>query len=377
MKIAICGTDDKAFKIKSILDKLAYHNIVVGMFIGPDSIELCHDDIPIVPEKELLNHDYSEEIDGFIISPEHYGLTRLSIYKKLKTSVYANKKIYLPDFATLYNEGNVKDLSIEKILVPYEDSSQLFYLEVHAADHCNLNCKGCMHFSSLVKEKVFPDFNCLSEDVHQLRKFIKHIDIIRILGGEPLLNPELDRYITLLRETYPYANINIVTNGLLVANMSQSLCETIRNNEVHVHVSLYPPVKNKKDKIEAFLKDNGITFQISDCINTFTSTYQSKPFVDKTYAKEHCEIFCNNLRDGKISCCPQIIYTHYYNECFGTTYPVEDGMIDIYKIGSARELRQSLDKPVSLCSYCDRSNCFDWSITKRLNSEWLSKEECL
>lgn len=173
MRIAICGTDDKAFKIKSILDRLAYHNIVVGMFIGPDAIGLCHDNIPIIPENELLNRDYSEEIDGFIISPEHYGLTRLSIYKKLKASVYANKKIYLPDFETLYNEGNVKDLSIEKILVPYEDSSQLFYLEVHAADHCNLNCKGCMHFSSLVKEKVFPDFNRLSEDVHQLRKFIK------------------------------------------------------------------------------------------------------------------------------------------------------------------------------------------------------------
>lgn len=377
MRIAICGTDDRAIKIKSILDKLAYHNIVVGMFIGPDSTEMGHYNIPIVSERELLNCDYSEQIDGFIISPEHYGLTRHSVYKKLKASRYAHKKIYMPDYETMYKEGKSGDLSIEKILVPYEDSSQLFYLEVHAADHCNLNCKGCMHFSSLVKEKLFPDFKQLSDDVHQLRKFIKHIDIIRVLGGEPLLNPELDRYITLLREAYPYANINIVTNGLLVANMSETLCKTVRDNKIHVHVSLYPPVKNKKEKIEAFLKKNGITFQISDCIDTFTSTYQTKPFVDKTYAKEHCEIFCNNLRDGKISCCPQIIYTHYYNECFGTTYPVEDGMIDIYKIGSARELHQSLDKPVSLCSYCDRSSCFDWAITKRLKAEWLSKEERL
>lgn len=52
MRIAICGTDDKAFKIKSILDRLAYHNIVVGMFIGPDAIGLCHDNIPIIPENE-------------------------------------------------------------------------------------------------------------------------------------------------------------------------------------------------------------------------------------------------------------------------------------------------------------------------------------
>ena len=373
MRIAICGTDDKAYKIKLILDKLAYHNIVIEMFIGPDLTGINYDSIPIVSENELLCQDYSDRIDGFIISSEYYGLTRMAIYKKLKTSVYENKQIYMPDYETLLKYGEVENLSIEKLLVPYEDSSQLFYLEVHAADHCNLNCKGCMHFSSLVKGKVFPDFNRLSADVHQLRKVIKHIDIIRILGGEPLLNPELDRYIVLLRKVYPYANINIVTNGILIEKMSESLCETIRNNKIHVHVSLYPPVKNKKDKIETFLKENSITFQVSECINTFTSTYQPEPFADKSLAKEKCEIFCNNLRDGKISCCPHVIYTHYYNECFGTAYPVEDGMIDIYSIKSARELHQRLGKPVSLCSYCDRSSCFDWSITKRLRSEWLSK----
>lgn len=374
MRLAICGTDEKALKIKFLIDKLAYHNISIEMFIGPRTPVLEGVKIPVVSKNDLLSHDYSSHLDGFIISPEHYGGTRRAIYEKIKSSIYANKKIYMPDFEMLHNENTTTGMTIERLLVPYEESSQLFYLEIHAADHCNLNCKGCMHFSPLVKECVFPDFDKLREDIHQLNKFIKHIDIIRILGGEPLLNPHLERYIILLRSVFPYSNINIVTNGLLIDKMSDDLCKCIQNNNIHVHISLYPPVIKKKEKIEAYLKENNIVNEISESIDTFTSTYQSKPFVDKFLAKNNCEIFCNNLRDGKMSCCPNIMYTRYYNDCFGTDYPIEDGLIDIYKIRSKKELHHRLNLPAALCSYCDRRLSFNWEISKRRRSEWLSKE---
>lgn len=374
MRLGICGTDEKALKIKLLLDKLAYNNIIIEMFIGPKTATLDGIDVSVVTEDDLFLCDYSSCLDGFIISPEHYGTTRQAIYKKIKSSIYGNKKIYMPDFEILYNMSASTKMTVENILVPYEESSQLFYLEVHASDHCNLNCKGCMHFSPLVKESVFPDFNKLSEDIHQLNKFIKHIDIIRILGGEPLLNPHLERYINLLRSVFPYSNINIVTNGLLIDKMSDDLCKCIQNNNIHVHISLYPPVIKNKDKIESYLKANNIVYQISESIDTFTSTYQSKPFVDKFFAKDNCEIFCNNLRDGKMSCCPNIMYTKYYNDCFGTNYPIEDGLIDIYKIRSCKELHQRLNQPAALCSYCDRRSIFNWEITKRRQTEWLARE---
>ena len=138
MRIAICGTDDKARKIKSLSDRIPDHNVIIETFIDPEISGSDIDGIPAVSVHELLNRDHSERIVGFIISPEHYGLTRAAIYKKLKASVfYANKKIYMPDYEALHDQDGSAKINIAQILVPYEDSSQLFYLEVHAADHCN------------------------------------------------------------------------------------------------------------------------------------------------------------------------------------------------------------------------------------------------
>lgn len=374
MRLAICGTDEKAIKIKHLLESFESCGVTIEMLIGPKLQGLDFENVLIITENELLSNNYLDYMDGFVISPEYYGLTRMAAIKRIKSSIYLDKKIYIPDFVQLQEfDGCIKP-TIDSLLIPYEESSQMFYLEVHAADHCNLNCKGCMHFSPLVRENVFPDFNRLSKDIHHLRKFIKHIEIIRILGGEPLLNPELEKYICLLRDVYPFSNINIVTNGILIEKMSTSLCDIIREKSIHIHVSLYPPVENRKERIEAFLKQKKIIFQISDRIGKFTSTYRNEAFRDKMLAKEQCDIFCNNLRDGKISCCPNIMYTHYYNECFGDKYPVEDGMIDIYEIKSAKDLHQRLNEPVSLCEYCDRSNLFDWEISKNNYSDWLNKE---
>lgn len=372
MKLAICGTDEKALKLKRMLDIYASSNIETHMFIGPYMPEVEGTGIPIISESELMSSDYSNRIDGFVISPEYYGLTRMNAYKKIKSSHYANKNVYMPDFEVLHNLNLGKNISLEKILVPIEDSSQMFYLEIHAADHCNLNCKGCMHFSPLAEGKVLPAFEQLSADIRQLRRFIRHIDIIRILGGEPLLNPELERIIRLIRVAYPYSNIILVTNGILIEKMSRSLCETIRDKMIHVNVSLYPPVEKRRSSIASFLKENNIIFRISNRIDAFTTTYRSQPYINKALAKEQCEIFCNNLRDGKMSSCPNIMYTHFYNDYFGTKYPVEDGMVDIFKIHSARELHEQLKKPASLCSYCDRTLCFDWSISRKKCSDWLA-----
>ena len=43
------------------------------------------------------------------------------------------------------------------------------YLEVHLVDHCNLNCKGCGHFS-LIGEVWFADLDKYVQDMSQLKR---------------------------------------------------------------------------------------------------------------------------------------------------------------------------------------------------------------
>ena len=42
-----------------------------------------------------------------------------------------------------------------------------FYLEVNLADHCNLNCQCCDHFSPIAK-KTFLDFEQYVRDIHRI-----------------------------------------------------------------------------------------------------------------------------------------------------------------------------------------------------------------
>ena len=64
--------------------------------------------------------------------------------------------------------------------------------EYHLADHCNLNCKGCDHFSPIAETKL-TEFTQFKKDINRMSElFEKKAKSIHILGGEPLLNPEIN-----------------------------------------------------------------------------------------------------------------------------------------------------------------------------------------
>ena len=63
--------------------------------------------------------------------------------------------------------------------------------EIHLCDHCNLNCKGCGHFSPLA-QKRFLDPAVFERDCRQLSKLSnRKIELIDLMGGEPLLHPHI------------------------------------------------------------------------------------------------------------------------------------------------------------------------------------------
>lgn len=62
-------------------------------------------------------------------------------------------------------------------------SRELFLLEVNLADHCNLNCQCCDHFSPLA-EPTFMDFNQYVRDINRLAELTDHsIGLMKLQGG--------------------------------------------------------------------------------------------------------------------------------------------------------------------------------------------------
>lgn len=147
---------------------------------------------------------------------------------------------------------------------------ELSYLELHLTDHCNLNCKGCGHFSPLA-DKWFADISVFEKDMQRLAQLFSNITDMRLMGGEPLLHPEMTKFLFASRKYFPKANISVVTNGLLLHKMMNTFWQTCSSQNITIDISVYP-IKPDIEKIKKIARNNSVKLNINK-INTFFSFY--------------------------------------------------------------------------------------------------------
>lgn len=271
-------------------------------------------------------------------------------------------------------------------LCTYKNFHRLPYIEFHTNDHCNLNCSGCLHFCPLVKEEVFSDFEKVEADFSQLRKYVDFVDRIRIMGGEPLLNPELDRYCHMVHEIYPYADVSIVTNGLLLNSMKPELKDVIRQEHITIDISAYPPMKDRMEETANRLVNEGIDVNIGNPVTSFFYLMYKKGGLTKNYTEMECsasfnpDFHCYNLYRGAVYSCPLIAYSHYFNEYFSEELDdinngfgkinQNDGKVDLYDPNLTFEkLWNGINH---ICKACD--NCLYSSLPSMRSHPWKQTE---
>jgi organic radical activating enzyme len=79
---------------------------------------------------------------------------------------------------------------------------------------CNLSCVGCSNYSDLIHR----GYLTWEEGRAQIEPWLDRIDLpdFGIIGGEPLMNPEIVNWITGVRKLLPNSQIRFTTNGLLL-----------------------------------------------------------------------------------------------------------------------------------------------------------------
>lgn len=225
-------------------------------------------------------------------------------------------------------------------------------VEMHIADHCNLNCKGCTHFSP-VFEKELPDFEERMHDVALLKEKMPHIMLFSILGGEPFLNPEIGRYAAAIRALLPDTQIQIVTNGLLIPQLDGEILNTIREQGVVIQISEYRPTYRIRGRIQEKLDEYGVMYQIQP--------YEAKqkfirPLSLSAHSRHpHACISdqCVNIWNGKIARCPTLMYIDRFNAAFDKSLPNE-GILSLEDCPKGTELLALLERDVPLCRHCVR-----------------------
>ena len=230
-------------------------------------------------------------------------------------------------------------------------------VEMHVADFCNLNCKGCAHFSPIFEKKL-PDTNKRLEDVRLLKSKFAHIVKFYLLGGEPFVNPDIDIYITEIRKILPDTMIQIVTNGLLIPKLSESTFKVIRDNKIIISISEYEPTHRMIEKIESVLMAHQIMYSVRP--------YSTKDkFIKPLSLSEHSKYpnkcisnGCVNIWDGKISRCPTLMYIDKFNSVFNSSLP-NNGIYSLAEIAT-EDILSLTQKEVPLCKHCIDYE-IDWS----------------
>ena len=252
-----------------------------------------------------------------------------------------------------------------------------FQFEIALAEHCNLNCAGCDHFSPLAKpefanyEEVERDFSRLSSLFHGRAKKVQ------LLGGEPLLHPELIKFLKMARGNFPDAEIVIVTNGVLLLDQPEEFWLACGENNIVISVSNYPIQLNHKE-IEKRAADHGVVYHYcstgkSSIMKHFNLDVKGLQDSRKNFLLCYRANQCIYLQRGRLYTCTFAPTARHFSEYFNTTLTeVPEDSIDIYQANSAQEILSFLARPIPFCRYCmpGKENQHPWRQSKRAIEEW-------
>jgi organic radical activating enzyme len=230
--------------------------------------------------------------------------------------------------------------------------------EYNLTEHCNLKCAGCNHFSPHLPQK-FADLEQFQRDLNALSE-VMHLGELKLLGGEPLLHPDLLQFLQCARESGLADEITLVTNGLLLHRCDPLAFELIDR----LWVSVYPGVELPlaTDELDYLSKRYNFSLDLKKT-DSFRCTTVNKRHRDAALVRpifDRCELAharsCHTIDQG------------YYFKCSPAPFltarmalegePVANRDLDAVRIFDNPNLRAELesylrsDEPLEACYYC-------------------------
>lgn len=129
------------------------------------------------------------------------------------------------------------------------------YAEFYVTNHCNITCDNCNRFNNH-KISGSADWET-HKDTYRKWSHEVTIDRIALLGGEPLLHPNLHKIISNVAQWWYESEVEITTNGLLIEKIKPHLQQAIIDHSVTVYVSIHNKAwleKIKASVVEKFGK---------------------------------------------------------------------------------------------------------------------------
>lgn len=246
-------------------------------------------------------------------------------------------------------------------------------MEVHSTitSRCTLKCKHCNMFMPYYKEHVDYTAKDILEDLELLFRHVDYIVAYRILGGEPLINNELEDMIKQIGDRYGdrIGNIGIITNGTLLPD--EKLIETSKKYNVKFDFSDYTDVVDYKKRFDESVKivsGAGLRYSVNRSLRWCDFGFPvNNRMHDFDKVREHmlsCGPIFHGLNDGRYYYC----HVSWSADKAKLLKNVPDDYVDLRKLGdddSAKEailehsngnMEKGFVKLCKICGGCGNDN---------------------
>jgi organic radical activating enzyme len=222
----------------------------------------------------------------------------------------------LPYFFTVFDrELSINPVNIEDVqacfytnwILTRPAQNALNYIDLPITMKCTLRCRDCCNLMQYFARPENADIDRMFDALDRLFGILEHIFEIRILGGEPFVNPEIHKYIERLRQhESKYTLITIFTNGTIVPG--RETLKALKNDRITVRISDYKNPRQKIARLADTLDKTGVLYYTEtveywqDCA---TLRDYGRTREENAILLRKCNVRdCASLVDGKLFHCP-------------------------------------------------------------------------
>lgn len=249
-------------------------------------------------------------------------------------------------------------------------------LEFVVTDYCNLNCRGCTHYSPLAAKEFAPTDILERNMAHLGRVCGTDVESAYLIGGETLLYPQINRAMEALRRYFPTQKLYIFTNGLMIPRLDDTFWETARRNGIILAITRYP-IKFDYDAAIALCASKGVATEVFGDRSMAESFFRFAldPAKKQNARLAHFKCYnrgCVSVLDDYVYPCSISACVTHLNKACSTDFRHENGdRLAVSAIKNAADIRRLRDNPVPFCGYCRNPQTVPYAPSKREVTEWV------
>lgn len=327
--------------------------------------QIIYDNYNVIAPSELCNHRDA----CIILASYNYFYDMLKVCQENGCSNYYDME-YILQLPLIEKNlsgralGRIKDISGYKEMLQHNPETgklNLNHIDYVVCEGCTLKCINCSNLMPYYNKPEILNDEKYMRALERLLEVVDHVGEIYLIGGEPFLNPELDKIIYRIYQNPKVGGISIFTNGTIIPG--DNVLEAMRYGNVVMQVSDYKLEFQKIKELVIKLKEYNIEYVVKD-YDTWIDlgNTEKREFTESQIENNYRSCFFKinyTLHRGRLYYCPRSAHGNF----LGLVDCNEEDYIDFNNIQySDVEMRNKMEaflnnkKPLNACSYCNGGN---------------------